>query len=149
MQLIFIVISSFLMAFSCNNGQGEDKIQYIIFNTLARSGEYEEIKISADSIQITFEQRRSGGDKEQYGKAIEKEAWMSLVSKIRDLDVEQVKTMESPTMARAYDGARHSEITIVTFNNGKISHSFDDENPHKELQPLMQEIRKLANMVWK
>jgi hypothetical protein len=59
---------------------------------------------------------------------------------MKDLSLKDIDGLQSPTTNRAHDGATHSSI-VITFDDGSsISHSFDDENPHPDLQPLLDAI---------
>jgi hypothetical protein len=54
--------------------------------------------------------------------------------------------LPSPTSKRAFDGARHSTITIETTLGKSYTHSFDDKNPHPGLMELMEAIVQIAGL---
>ena len=62
--------------------------------------------------------------------------WKQLLQNMEHLNLHGIPKLKSPSMKRAYDGARHSEIIITTFDNQRYIHMFDDENPNMLLKPL-------------
>ena len=116
-------------------GSAQDrKVEKIEFNTLTR-GYMENVMITADSVIFT----KGGNSKEKQkknGRLTTKKEWKCLLKKIQSIDLSNISELESPTMKRAFDGAKHSKIVI--YNNGKsYQHLFDDENPHQILSGLM------------
>lgn len=109
--------------------------------TSATRGYQESILITSDSIHFTKVQAGEPGiDKT---RAIKKEEWSDLVAALQKVSLPEVPELKSPTMKRTYDGARNSTITITTKSNQVYAHSFDDENPHQNLMPLMKCIKRL------
>lgn len=147
MKIIFFILSIFLMSFSCDNVSLKDEIKMIEFNSGGMSGYHEQIKISEDSIEIIIEQRRTEEPAQKYQQEISPEDWSKLIETIENLNFSEIGSLESPTMKRAYDGAMHSGITIYTLTSSYVSPSFDDDNPHEKLQPLMNAIREVAGKV--
>ncbi len=125
----------------------QQPIEMIQFSSGGMSGHFEEIKITSDSITIIHGQRRTGVLEKVSRQPLPPAQWNMLMDHVRKIDLHAIETLESPTMARAYDGAKHSEIVIHTSEQEAVRHSFDDENPHAQLQPLMTTIRKLADSV--
>lgn len=147
MKIIMFFLSVILMAFSCENVQLEDEITMIEFSSGGMSGYNERIQITSEKISITIEQRRSQEDAITYEEAITKDDWSQLINNIENINFSEIENLESPTMKRAYDGAMHSEIIVTTSKEKYLSPSFDDDNPHEKLKPLMNAIRALANRV--
>lgn len=145
MKIILILLSTILMAFSCENVQLEKEITMIEFSSGGMSGYNERIQITPDKVITTIEQKRSQEDAVIREHAITKDEWSQLVSTLESIDFSEIENFESPTMKRAYDGAMHSEIIVATSTKKYVSPSFDDYNPHEKLQPLMNGIRELAN----
>jgi hypothetical protein len=65
-----------------------------------------------------------------------------MINALSEINIAEVPNLQSPTSRRAFDGARHSTITIYT-KGSSFTHSFDDEFPNHVLVPLMAAIKNL------
>lgn len=119
--------------------QDQDIIK-IEFTSLSR-GYYEKVEFTKDSL-ISKKSQNRGTAEQIYQKEVTQKQWASLVSELRTIELSTLPSLKSPTMKRAYDGARHSSLTIYTSENS-YQHVFDDENPDKSLKGLMNNIIKL------
>ena len=105
----------------------------IEFNSLTR-GYQQLVVITADSIKISTHARGT-----EENKSIKNKDWIHIIKPLKNVSLSDIAELKSPTMKRAYDGARHSTITITT-KSETYSHSFDDEDPHDKLKPLLKII---------
>jgi hypothetical protein len=119
------------------------KISQIVFTTSTR-GFSKQIVIGSGQIKVTEENSRSGKNPQNQSLDLPKKAWKELCKKLENVSLTEISRMESPTMKRASDAARTSTLTVKTKNGKIVSHDFDNENPNAKLQPLMEEILKLA-----
>lgn len=134
--LIFVVM---LMAAGKVPGQSLEKISSISFTKQSR-GFLDEIVISRDSVQGFRENHRAPENTKRYATEVSQDDWAKLMIALREVPLEDVDGLQSPTMNRAHDGALHSSI-VITFEDGNtVTHSFDNENPHPDLQPLLDAI---------
>lgn len=134
--LIFVVM---LMAAGEVPGQSLEKISSISFTKQSR-GFLDEIVISRDSVQGFRENHRAPENTKRYATEVSQDDWAKLMIALREVPLEDVDGLQSPTMNRAHDGALHSSI-VITFEDGNtVTHSFDNENPHPDLQPLLDAI---------
>ncbi|MBI1767388.1 MAG: hypothetical protein HY015_04475 [Bacteroidetes bacterium] len=122
--LVFLWLTSYTIL-----AQKTADIVRIEFSSLTR-GYQELVVITADSLKATTPTQH---------KAIKNKDWTGVIKSLYGVHLNDIEGLKSPTMKRAYDGARHSTITIIT-KSGKYSHSFDDEDPHEKLKPLMKVI---------
>jgi hypothetical protein len=120
---------------------GKDIIQ-VEFSTLSRTGHAETVIIRPDSVLTTIEERRSGSLNRK-SRRTEKSEWENLLKTIPEL--KEIQELKSPTNARAFDGANHSEIKIKSEKNDTVTHLFDNEDPHEKLHKLMEVIRETGN----
>ena len=121
--------------------QSSDVIR-VEFSSLAR-GYQELLVMTSDSIQYSkTEMRQQPVNKP--GK-MTNEAWAEVIKSLQQVSLTEVPELESPSMKRTYDGARHSTITITTKSNQTYTHSFDDEDPHQKLKQLMKQIQKVRS----
>lgn len=121
--------------------QKTSQVVRIEFTSLTRGGIIKQIIVTKDSV-IKSKSEGRGTELQTIKRAISKKDWQRLLKSFKDVTLSQVPELESPTMKRAYDGAKHSTISITT-NDATVTHSFDDEEPHKKLQQLMLQINKL------
>jgi hypothetical protein len=103
---------------------------------------FEEVVISRDSVHSVTENHRLPEHSKHYSAAIDSEDWANLVTSIGNVSLKDIDGLQSPTMDRARDAAVHSTIDIAFKDGESVSHSFDDENPHPDLKPLLDAIDK-------
>jgi len=128
------------LLFGCASvAQNSGEIVRIEFSSVSR-GYQELVSITADSIKISKSQ--FGHPAVSKTQVFTNEEWTDVLKSLQNVALKEVNALESPTMKRAYDGARHSTITITTNSSQSYSHTFDDENPHQKLTPLMRIIEK-------
>ena len=131
-----------LMAAGLGFSQSPEDIKSITFTKQTR-GFLDEVVISPDSVQGFTENHREPENARDYSTAVDTDQWARLMLALKDVPLEDLDGLQSPSMNRAHDGALHSTI-MITFKDGEtISHSFDDENPHPDLQPLLDAILEL------
>jgi hypothetical protein len=123
-------------------GQGNNEIEKIEFTTLTR-GAHEKVLITKDCVSVVKQSREDEHENNAEMK-LRKDDWQVLVNSTQNISLPDVPTYQAPTNKRAYDGAWHSSITIITKNKKSYGHSFDNEEPNEKLQPLMKAIRALA-----
>jgi hypothetical protein len=121
--------------------QDENIVTKVEFTSLTR-GHQKEVFISADSLIIYVSHR---GENKMIKRKLEAGEWDELLVSIPKINREELSTLPSPTSRRAFDGAKHSVIQIYGKDAGPWSHSFDDENPHELLHPLMDVIKRIAS----
>jgi hypothetical protein len=123
--------------------QQEAVIREIELSKVSR-GYAEHIRINPDSLHVLIENRKGNKPSESYSRKISKDEWTALIKTIQDVPLKDISALTSPTMKRASDGAMHATITVYTTDEKSYSHGYDDEDPHKALQPLRKAIRELG-----
>ena len=131
-SLFFILI---LTAYLNSQCQTSSIVQKVEFTSLTR-GFHKQIIISPDSVSVITQ----GRDPQSYRRSLTKKEWHSLQKILADVAVTDIQSLQSPTQKRAYDGALHSALTLVTPGGQTSTHSFDDEDPHPSLKPLLKKI---------
>jgi hypothetical protein len=145
--LYITALSCLIVAANCQNRkmssqqQGNNIITKIEFTSLTR-GYQKHIFITADSLKETVAGRQDNN--KIVKRTLPAGEWDTLTKSISDVMLPGIAELPSPTSRRAFDGALHSTITISTNDGKSFSHTFDDENPHEKLQPLMEAIKKVA-----
>lgn len=141
MRKIFLVYILSWMAFCVVRAQALEDIITLEFTRQTR-GFVDKLVISKDSVQGIVEDNRASEKSKHYASPIDQEDWAGLMITLKDVSLKDVDGLQSPTMNRAHDGAIHSSI-VINFKGGvSVSHGFDDENPHRDLQPLLDAILK-------
>jgi hypothetical protein len=136
MKLVCILL---VMMVSQCKGQSLETITSIEFVKQSR-GFHDKIVISADSVRGVVENHRAAEKSEQYARDVDQDDWSSLLAALKDVSLQDLDGLQSPTMDRAHDGAIHSSI-VINFEDGtSVSHGFDDEKPHPDLLPLLNAI---------
>lgn len=119
--------------------QSLETISSISFTKQSR-GFIDEVVVSRDSVRGVVENHREPDNSKHYAAEVDQDGWSKLVMALQGVDLSEIDGLQSPTMNRAHDGAIHSSI-VITFEDGNsISHSFDDEKPHPDLQPLLNAL---------
>ena len=116
-------------------------IKKIEYTTLTR-GYQKHVVISADSVTSSVEGR---GEDQQHKRVLTKEEWNTVIGALKNVKLSEIPSLPSPTMKRAYDGALHSTLTLTTKDQIELTHSFDDENPHPQVVPLMKAVAAIAD----
>lgn len=138
--VVFVILG--LMVSGKVRGQSLEKVTRITLTKQSR-GYLDEVIISRDSLQGFVDNHRTPGAPQQYATGMDQDRWARLMMSLRDVPLDDLDGLQSPTTNRAHDGALHSSI-VITFEDGQtISHSFDDDNPHPDLQPLLDLILEM------
>lgn len=135
--LYFICITFFASPAQC---QSTGEVKKFEFTTLTR-GYQKQVFITADSLIEIVDGRQE--DNKIVKRKLEPAEWNELISGLESLKLESIPSLQSPTSRRAFDGARHSTITITTQDGKEWQHGFDDENPHPDLKAIMEVILRI------
>lgn len=136
----FLLLTSGLIGCAVVSQKNNDVVK-IEFSSLSR-GYSKQISITKDSL-IELSNNRSA-DVRTVRRKISATEWEGLTQSLAAVSVAEMRSLQSPTTKRTFDGARHSTLTVTT-STGVGVHSFDDEQPHAKLQKLMNEISRLAS----
>jgi hypothetical protein len=121
--------------------QQKHDIIRIEFATSTR-GYHKIVTITMHAVKIS-EQAKGEENEITTDKKINPSQWQQLMNALRDVSLTEISSLKSPTMKRAFDGARASTITITNSKGEMFSHSFDNENPNEKLTPLMRVLLDL------
>ncbi len=138
-----LFLSFFVLSFGASQCQEQNAVSQIEVNKVSR-GYQEHVRITRDSLVIYIENNIAGNKPVKQSRKIEPEEWTRLINALGKQNLKEIPALPSPTMERAHDAALHSTLTITTEDNNSYAHGYDDESPHKILQPLLQTIREIA-----
>jgi hypothetical protein len=141
MKMLKLFFSLALMLLGCaGHSQKNSDVIKIEFTSLTR-GYSNTLVFTKDSLTQFVHER--GVESNPRKEKIKSTDWELLTESLTNVNLSEVSDLKSPTMKRAYDGARHSTILITTTAGIVVSHTFDDEVAHEKLVPLMKVISKL------
>jgi hypothetical protein len=136
-NVLLFVLASMLTAMQLH-AQGDSAITRITFTSLTR-GYQKQIVITPDSSTLLISKQETRTET----RKLEKGEWKNLLTCVKKIKPEVLPELKSPTMKRAHDGALHSTITIIS-EGKEWSHSFDDEDPHEKLRPLLKIVKRIG-----
>lgn len=120
----------------------ESNVVKVEFSSISRG--YQEIVVfTPDSVRGEKPEPGDRTKKTSFEQPIRKQDWKHITQLATSLPRTEFEKLQSPTNKRAFDGARHSTITITLDSGETYHHLFDDENPNEKLQPLMTCIAQL------
>jgi len=121
-----------------NQAPQQGKISRIEFETATR-GYHKNITITSRMIMIK-QQSRDDVNEHTMKLKIKQSDWNDLLTLLKNISLDEIATLVSPTMQRASDAARTSTLSVVDVNGTLYSHTFDNEDPNEKLKPLMTRI---------
>ncbi|MBL0744355.1 hypothetical protein [Chryseolinea lacunae] len=133
-----------LLLTACSlKAQKESDIRQIEFTKTGR-GYQENVRVTADSVISKIEDFRAEEKSKRTGRKLAPKEWETLLKTLAGVELKEVPTLPPPTDRRAYDGALAASLQITTTQNQTFGHSFDNEEPHAKLVPLMKAVRALT-----
>jgi hypothetical protein len=145
MKPLYIKYTSIVFVFlNCAYSQTSSDITRIEFNSGSKTFR-RQIIITPDSVLSVEEDFRINlKPVVKSGKATPAE-WKSMLQSLKDVSIDEIPGLKSPSAGRTYDAASQGSIIITTRDRRSFTHDFDDETPHAKLQPLMKQILKIRN----
>lgn len=158
MKLLFSLLTLVMINTECDNNKSDDakaavnseqfKIMQdtttISYEETTR-GFYVKIWISKDSVFITNDRNH----KEKVSIPTPKKEWNELMSLLEEIDIQNLPNLEAPTSMRHYDGARFAKLTVTQNRQEINTESFDHGHPPKPIEPLVNKVLSMMEMVKK
>ncbi|WP_062053592.1 DUF4377 domain-containing protein [Aquimarina longa] len=117
----------------------KDDIISIEYEALSR-GSFLQIKINKDLIKTSSDRNL---EKINTKKCAEKD-WNTILSVLKNIDIDKISELEAPTGKRLFDGAPHAQLKITSKIKSITSSGFDHGSPPKELQQLVSTMLSLS-----
>lgn len=115
----------------------------VVEYTATTRGFFQKVTVKNQEVFVTKDR-----NSDEIGKAtkISDADWKELINDFKDINLEQIPNLKSPTEKRFYDGAAIANLNI-TFND-KIykSQSFDHGFPPAEIEKLVNKINALVKI---
>lgn len=138
MKLIIIIFTTFILADNgCSNAKHQNVSQSdIIIEYSAMSRGFYNLTIITNKT-ISFQSSRNS--KAVSNICSEKE-WKILMDLLKDIDLETLPNLGTPTEKRLYDGAAIATLKITHNDSVYQTPSFDHENPNTSIAELVKTI---------
>lgn len=120
--------------------QSVDDVVKVEFVTSTR-GYQKKVVVTPREITV-IEEGRQGANR--WATPFNDKQWEVIATALKSVNIANIPKLESPTTRRYSDAARSSVLTIHFSGDDPVSHSFDNENPNRELLPLMDAITRLS-----
>lgn len=127
-----------MVAFLAANGCEDMKDTVIEYNAMSR-GYYRTIVVKNEAVTVTMQ--RKG---EAKTTKLSADDLKTIADMVKDIDLEGIPDLKSPTEARFYDGAPIANLKIT--RNGEVyeSQSFDHGQPPAPLKKLVEKLLSYA-----
>lgn len=99
-------------------------------------GFYEKIWVANDSITMTNDRDH----KILMRYPTPEKDWKELMILLKDVNLNDMPNLESPTKMRHYDGAAHASLTIGKGESEIRSNGFDHGHPPKEIEAVVNKV---------
>ena len=133
---LLLVMPIVLMAAQC---AGQGNVSKIEFTSLTR-GYQKQLFLDRDSLTVIVDGRQEAN--KVVKQAVSKGTWEKIDRELKNVALDKVNDYQSPSNRRAFDGAKHSTLKLITKDGKEFSHSFDDFDPHPALKPLLELVLK-------
>lgn len=140
MRILFIIIILPLSVLRyCLQQPAVSEIRFI----KESRGYRETLVVTPDCLELTVDDYRLEKHPQPVNVPITKEQWNKLLHALNGISLSRIPELPSPTGKRSHDAAYHGSLIITTREGQSFQHVFDDEHPHEDLRPLMNELISL------
>ena len=137
---IYVSLLLLMMISNLATGQAPEMVKELEYTAFTR-GYSELIRATKDS--ITREEKGHRGNTHT-SAPITEDQWNSLVQTLKEVPLEELAQLPSPTNDRQRDAALHAKVSITTNAGNYSSTEFDSNNPPKRLALLVEQLKKLS-----
>ena len=142
MKYVLILITSFTMLKGCSQGTTAEKPLMIRYEASSR-GYFYSVSVDPNSIMINNDRGGSG----RLEKATTKNEWEELLVILKEISLENLDDMDTPTEKRAADRAAMATLEIKYPTKSYISNTFDHGNPPATVRTLVDKLLQMAETV--
>lgn len=142
MRLLLLIIL-FMPVNGCKDKTIMDKeVSKLVYEVSSR-GYYRYIEINREQLSVSNNRDK----KNLLTRKLNYETWHTLVSKLEEVQIEQINTVGVSTDESASDRSAIGELTVYVGEKGYSSPMFDHNNPPDELKGLIAQMVALAETV--
>ncbi|GIZ07886.1 hypothetical protein [Flavobacterium sp. UMI-01] len=141
MKILSLLLFSLLISKSGCEHSNQDLKTAVIEYVAHSRGFYQKTTINNQEVWVSND--RSGNEKRNKIKISDTD-WKALVKLFEKVDLEQLKTLKSPTQKRFYDGAAIANLNITYKEKIYESASFDHGFPPEQIKEIVEKINSFA-----
>lgn len=143
MKNLFTLLFAIMLTSTCSpQDTNYEDISEIRYETFSR-GFAAMYVISPERISVT----NGTFEKTTESRELTKKEWNNLVATLKDLKIQDLETLESPTEGRMVDAAAQANLSITKNNNVFETKTFDHGKAPAPVEPLVKAILRLAETV--
>lgn len=143
MKIYTLILLNIFLSKGCGPNEQIDMNSAVVEYTATTRGFFQKVTIKNQEVFV-----KKDRNSDEIGKAtkISDADWKELINDFKDINLEEIPNLKSPTEKRFYDGAAIANLNI-TFND-KIykSQSFDHGFPPAEIEKLVNKINALVKI---
>lgn len=143
MKIYALILLNIFLSKGCGPNEQIDMNSAVVEYTATTRGFFQKVTIKNQEVFV-----KKDRNSDEIGKAtkISDADWKELINDFKDINLEEIPNLKSPTEKRFYDGAAIANLNI-TFND-KIykSQSFDHGFPPAEIEKLVNKINALVKI---
>lgn len=143
MKIYALILLNIFLSKGCGSDEQIDMKSAVVEYTATNRGFFQKITVKNQEVFVTKDRNSA-----EIGTAtkISDADWKELVTDFKDINLEEIPNLKSPTEKRFYDGAAIANLNI-TFNDKTYkSQSFDHGFPPAEIEKLVKKINTLVKI---
>ena len=140
MKTIALLFLTFLLGKGCEDQQ-QDLSRAVVVYTANTRGFFQQITIQNKVASIVNDRSENAVPTTV---KISDADWNQMVAAFKEVDLNQIATLKSPTEKRFYDGAAIADLKIIYKDSTYQSSSFDHGFPPAEIEKLVTKINAFA-----
>ncbi|KUJ63075.1 hypothetical protein AR687_02655 [Flavobacteriaceae bacterium CRH] len=132
MRILSLLLLTIFIGSGCSSQKKADMTSTQIEYSALSRGFYKKIVVQNQTVSVT-----NGRDQQPVESKINTAKWNQIVAEFEKVNLEQIATLKAPSDKRAYDGAAIGNLKITQNQKTYESTSFDNGNPPKEIEKLV------------
>ena len=143
MKIYALILLNIFLSKGCGSDKQIDMKSAVVEYTATTRGFFQKITVKNQEVFVTKDR-----NSDEIGKAtkISDADWKELINDFKDINLEQIPNLKSPTEKRFYDGAAIANLNITFNDKIYISQSFDHGFPPAEIEKLVNKINALVKI---
>ncbi len=143
MKIYALILLNIFLSKGCGSDEQIEMKSAVVEYTATTRGFFQKVTVKNQEVFVTKD-RNSG----EIGTAtkISDADWKELINDFKDINLEEIPNLKSPTEKRFYDGAAIANLNITFKDKTYKSQSFDHGFPPAEIEKLVNKINALVKI---
>ena len=141
MKILSLLFLTIFLGKGCDDATAQDLQNTVIEYTANTRGFYQKITIKNQIVTVSKD--RNNNDKAISTKISDAD-WAALINDFKEVKLETLNQLKSPTEKRFYDGAAIANLKITFKEKDYETTSFDHGFPPKEIKKLVDKINSFS-----